>query len=512
MHAMLAAARQNAYAAFANRFPADGSRLFIENSDGRSVTYAELAAITARMANLLRGLGIGAGDRVAGILDKSPEALLLYLAACRVGAVYVPIHIDLTSPEIDYILDDAEPRLLVCRPDLAPRLQAWADAGPRHLMTLDAAGQGSFPDAFATQPDEASIAQGTAEGPNAIVYTSGTTGKPKGAIMTNGLVIWNALALAERWRITQDDVLLHANPMAFGLFGTTTPILAAGGQLKLLPKFQVDDVVAALSGATMFAGVPTYYARLLSHPGFTRELCGGVRLFLTGSAPMRGDLFDSFAAHTGHQLLDRYGMTEALIITSMRVDAARRPDTSGTPLSGAHLRVVDAEGAPVPPGTVGSIELRQPFPFGGYWKAPEKTRDSFRPDGWFITGDFGRVDEEGFLSVLGRGVDLIITGGLNVYPKEVEVDLNAFPGVVESAVIGVPHADFGEAVVAVVQLAPGSDFSAAAAQAALTQGLAKYKVPKHIATVAEMPRNTLGKIQKNLLKARFQNLFNPETP
>ncbi|WP_426955556.1 AMP-binding protein [Muricoccus radiodurans] len=509
---LVAASQGNAYAAFRARFPQDLSRTFIESLDGRRVSYAALEETTARLANLLRSLGVGPGDRVAGLLDKSPEGIMLYLAACRTGAVYLPIHVDLTASEVDYILSDAEPSLLVCRPELAARLQARADVGGRHLLTLDARGRGTLVAAMGEQPAEFATPPGRAEDPNAIVYTSGTTGRPKGAIMTNGLVVWNALALAERWRITADDVLLHANPMAFGLFGTTTPVLAAGGSLRLLPKLQVDDVVAALPGVTMFSGVPTYYARLLKHPGFTQACCAGMRLFVTGSAPMRADLFDAFADRTGHQLLDRYGMTEALIITSMSLDAPRRPDTSGTPLTGCELRVVDEAGDPVPAGHVGMIELRQPFPFAGYWRAPEKTRDAFRPEGWFITGDFGRLDEDGNLSVLGRGVDLIISGGLNVYPKEVETGLNALPGVAESAVIGVPHPDFGEAVVAVVQLEPGADFSPAGAQAALSRDLARYKVPKHVAVVPDMPRNTLGKIQKALLKTQFRDLFAPAVP
>lgn len=507
MDAMRAAADRNAYAAFAAGFPAP-DRLFIENHDGRTVTYGEVEKQTARMANLLRHLGIGPGDRVAGLLDKSPEGILLYLACCRAGAVYLPIHVELTAPEVDYVLQDAEPALLVCRPDLAPRLQAWADAGRRKLLTLDASGGGSLPAALEGMAEDAPCHPGSGQDANAIVYTSGTTGRPKGAVMTNGLVVWNAMALADCWGITADDVLLHANPMAFGLFGTTTPMLAAGGRLRLLPKFQVDQVVRALPGCTMLAGVPTYYARLLEHPGFTRELCAGMRLFLTGSAPMRADVFDAFAARTGHQLLDRYGMTEALIIASMKLDAPRRPDASGYPLPGSALRVVDAAGQAVAPGEVGSIELRQPFPFAGYWRAAEKTQGAFR-NGWFITGDFGRLAPDGALSVLGRGTELIITGGLNVYPKEVEAALNALPGVVEAAVIGLPHPDFGEAVTAAVQLAPGAGFDEAAVRAALATGLARYKVPKRIVPVEEMPRNTLGKIRKNLLQQRLAGLFAP---
>lgn len=504
---VLEAARRNVYAAFAARFPAP-DRLFIENHDGRRVTYGEAARQTARIANLLRRLGVRPGDRVAGLLDKSPEGILLYLACCRAGAVYLPIHVELAAPEIDHILRDAEPVLVVCRPDVVARLQDWADSGSRHLLTLDADGRGMLMDVLEGEAEEASPTPLGAEDPNAIVYTSGTTGKPKGAIIPNGLVIWNAMALAEAWSMTETDVLLHANPMAFGLFGTTTPVLAAGARMRLLPKFHADAVVASLPGATVFAGVPTYYARLLAHPGFSRETCHSMRLFLTGSAPMRADLFDAFEARTGHQLLDRYGMTEALIITSMPLAGPRRPDASGVPLRDSVLRVVDEAGKPVPPGTVGGIEIRQPFPFPGYWRAPEKTAAAFRPDGWFITGDFGRIDPDGALCVLGRGTELIISGGFNIYPKEVEAGLNAMPEIAESAVIGVPHPDFGEAVVAVVQLVPdAAGFSENAAKEHLAAGLARYKIPKRIEVIAEMPRNTLGKIRKNVLQQRFADLF-----
>jgi len=508
MSPLAGAAPGNAYAAFAARFPAP-ERLFVENHDGRRLSYGEIDPWTARIANLLAALGLRPGDRVAGLLDKSPEGLLLYLGCCRAGMVYLPVHVELTGPEIDYILRDAEPRLVVCRPDLMPMLRAWEREGAgRHLLTLDAEAGGTFIAALRDQTDEAPVAPCGAADANAIVYTSGTTGKPKGAVITNGLVVWNAIALSEAWGMTRDDVLLHANPMAFGLFGTTTPVLAAGAGMKLLPKFQADAVVAALPGATMFSGVPTYYTRLLAQPGFGREACRSMRLFITGSAPMRADLFDAFRERTDHELLDRYGMTEALIITSMPLGGPRRPDASGVPLRGSELRVVDDAGVPVPRDIVGMIELRQPFPFGGYWRAPEKTTTAFRPDGWFITGDFGRIDPDGNLCVLGRGSELIISGGFNVYPKEVEAALNALPDVVDSAVIGVPHPEFGEAVIAVVQLAPdATGFSPDAARAILARELARYKVPKRIEATTELPRNTLGKIRKNVLTERYAGLF-----
>jgi malonyl-CoA/methylmalonyl-CoA synthetase len=495
-------AGHNVYGVLAQGFPAERSRLFIESFDGRCFTYAEADAATVRLAGLLRRQGLGPGSHLAVVVDKSPESILLYLAACRVGAVFIPVHIGLAGPEIDYVLGDAQPGMVVCAPALADSLVVWPV-----LFTLDAHGGGSLIEAAGAGAGDAVLARMGAGDANAIVYTSGTTGRPKGAIMTGGLVTWNARSLAARWGMTQDDVLLHANPMAFGLFGTTTPVLAAGAALRLLPKFAADEVIAVLPEVTMVAGVPTYYSRLLQSERFTRALCRGVRLFVTGSAPMRADLFAAFTERTGHLLLDRYGSTEALIVTSMAAGGPRLADRSGTALDGAKLRVVDPQGAPVPPGTVGSIEVWQPYMFAGYWEDAAKTAAAFTEDGWFITGDFGSVDAGGMLSVLGRGADLIITGGLNVYPKEVETRLNALEAVEEAAVIGVPHPDFGEAVVAVVQLKQGSTLDPGEAIARLVGQMAKYKLPKHIAVVAELPRNTLGKVQKKQLRDERLGLF-----
>jgi malonyl-CoA/methylmalonyl-CoA synthetase len=486
---------QNVYQALSQRFPTGANRLFIEGFDGRRVLYGEVDAITARMAQVLACEGVRKGDRVAGIVEKSPEGVLLYLAVCRMGAVYVPVSTGLTPVEVAYVLKDSEPRVVVADP-------SW-ESTP-HTFTLDTHGGGSFTAACSQAQPQFDTPAGKGDEPNAIVYTSGTTGQPKGAVLTNGQVIWNAIALADTWKITPDDVLLHANPMAFGLFGTTTPVVAGGAAMKLLPKFDAQHVIDALPGSTMFAGVPTYYTRLLDNPAFDRALCAGMRLFICGSAPMRADVFQEFTDRTGHVLLDRYGLTEALIVTSNLVGDARRPDTSGLPLAGSKLRVLDEHGKPVAAGEVGMIEIWQPWMFSGYLHAPEKSRAAFSADGWFVTGDFGRVDERGYVTVLGRGTDLIITGGFNVYPKEVETCLNRLPNVVESAVVGVPNRDFGEAVVAVVELKDKSlAFDAAAATAALKKELAGYKVPKRIEVVDAMPRNTLGKIQKKLLKERY---------
>jgi malonyl-CoA/methylmalonyl-CoA synthetase len=497
-------ADRNAYAGLSARFPQDGDRLFIESFDGRRINYGEVDAITARMASTLQSAGVKKGERVAGAIEKSPEGVLLYLAACRAGAVYVPISTGLTAVEMGYILRDSKPRVLVCDPAWEGLLrEAVSDIGAT-TWTLDANGGGSFAAAFSSAPSSFDTAAGMGQDANALVYTSGTTGQPKGAILTNGQVIWNAVALADTWGITPDDVLLHANPMAFGLFGTTTPVVAGGAAMLLLPKFDAMQVIAALPRATMFAGVPTYYTRLLDQPAFDRATCKSMRLFICGSAPMRADIFDEFTRRTGHVLLDRYGLTEALIVTSNLVGDARRPDTSGLPLSGSKLRVVDEGRKQVAAGQVGMIEIWQPWMFCGYLNAPEKSRAAYTDDGWFVTGDFGRVDERGFITVLGRGADLIISGGFNVYPKEVETCVNKLPNVLESAVIGVPHRDYGEAVVAVVELKDKSvALDTASSIAQLKKELAGDKVPKRIEVVATMPRNTLGKIQKKLLKEQF---------
>ena len=481
----------------------DPARVFIETETGRTVAFGDIAGVTGRYAALLEGQGVSRGAIVAGILEKSPEAIMLYLAACRLGAIYLPVHIGLTDGEIAHILADAEPVAVVCDP---ARKDAVLDTGHARVLTLASDGRGTLASESDGLPERGDLAVMAPADPNAMVYTSGTTGKPKGALISCGAVIWNARALAQSWRISPGDTLLHANPMAYGLFGTTTPALAGGAAMILLPKFETDAVLAQLPRVTMFSGVPTYYSRLLADPRFDAALCARMRLFVTGSAPMRADSFAAFARRSGHVLLDRYGLTEALIVSSNTVEDARRPDTSGLALPGSRLRVVDGQGHEVAPGEVGKIELLQPYPFLGYWRDEAKTAAAFR-DGWFITGDFGRLDAGGYLSVLGRGADLIITGGLNVYPKEVETAVNALEGVFETAVIGVPHRDFGEAVVAVVQLRDGSAFDAQGAIATLKCRLAGYKVPKRIEIVPEMPRNTLGKIQKNLLKQRFSGTF-----
>ena len=506
---VLRLADQNAYAAFATRFRQHFQRRFLEGANGRTFSYADVDRITGQMAGLLARLGVRKGDRVAGLLEKSPEGIMLYLAVARAGAVYMPLATALREPELDYVLRDATPRVAICVPEHEATLERLAAGGGiERILTLDAEGGGSFCDEFRDGDTDFDPVRCTGQDANALVYTSGTTGQPKGAITTNGLAVWNAVMLGERWELLPEDVLLHANPPAFSIFGTTTPVLASGASMILLPKFEAAAVVQALPRATVFSGVPTYYSRLLEHPEFDSRTCAHMRLFVTGSAPMRVDLFEAFGKRTGHTLLDRYGLTEALIVTSNPVRCERLPGDSGLPLPGVELRIVDDAGAPVADGETGSIHVRQPWMFDGYWNAPEKSKRAFTSDGFFITGDFGRRDARGHLIVLGRGAELVITGGFNVYPKEVEDAISAFGSIAESAVIGIPHHDYGEAVVAVLELTGDcASFDKAKLLEHLRGCLAGYKIPKEIFVVGEIPRNALGKVRKNVLKQHYANHF-----
>jgi malonyl-CoA/methylmalonyl-CoA synthetase len=506
---VLELADQNAYSAFATRFRPHADRRFVEGSDGRTFCYADLARITGQMATLFVRAGVRKGDRVAALVEKSPEALMLWLAAARAGAVYLPVSTALREAEIAYIVRDATPRIAVCAPDHERTLGDLAsECGIARVFTLDAIGGGSLRDAFEGCDGDFEPVRCSGQDAHALVYTSGTTGKPKGALIPHGLAVWNAVVLSERWGFAPEDVLLHANPPAFSIFGTSAPVIAAGASMILLPKFEPSAVVRTLPRATVFAGVPTYYSRLLETPTFTRDVCSNMRLFVTGSAPMRPDLFDAFRERTGYALLDRYGLTETLIVTSNAVDGDRRPGDSGSPLPGVELRIVDESGAEVSQHASGRIEVRQPFMFRAYWNAPDKSRAARTEDGFFVTGDLGRRDARGHVTVLGRGSELVITGGLNVYPKEVEDAINRFAGVKESAVIGVPHHDYGEAVVAVVQLEhDAARLDTADLTGHLRNQLAGYKVPKQIVVVPDMPRNALGKIQRNVLRQRYAELF-----
>ena len=488
---------------------ADPARLFVETAEGRRLTYGEAMALTARLANALRHLGVGPGDRVAVQVEKSVEALLLYLACVRAGSIFLPLNTAYTLAELEYFIADSEPRLIVCDPSRRETIATIAAQVGARVETLDAAGDGSLVEQALGEPGTFATIPRAAWDIASILYTSGTTGRSKGAMLTHENLVSNALVLIDAWRFSRDDVLLHALPIyhTHGLFVATNTVLFSGGAMLFLPRFDADAILTALPRATALMGVPTFYTRLLAHPGLTRAATAHMRLFVSGSAPLLAETHRAFAERTGHAILERYGMTETNMNTSNPYEGERIAGTVGFPLPGVAVRIADPEtGAALPAGSVGVIEVKGANVFSGYWRMPEKTAAEFRPDGFFITGDLGFIDPRGYVSIVGRAKDLIITGGFNVYPKEVESEIDTLAGVTESAVIGVPHPDLGEAVVAAV--VPGTPApSEADIVAALAGRLARFKQPKRVVFVSELPRNAMGKVQKNLLRQAFASLF-----
>ena len=490
---------------------ADESAVFIRHPDGATLTYGQALARAGQFANVLARLGVEPGDRVAVQIEKSADALLLYLGCLRAGAAFLPLNTGYTGPELAYFLGDAEPRVFV----VDPAAEAACDdirrkAGVAHLATLAPDGAGSLAEAANGAEAGFSNVARAVDDLAAILYTSGTTGRSKGAMLTHGNLASNAEALLEYWRFTKDDVLLHALPIfhTHGLFVATNVTLLSGASMILLPGFDLDEVIRLLPRATTMMGVPTFYTRLLSRPDFDRDLVAHMRLFVSGSAPLSAETHKDFEARTGHAILERYGMTETNMNTSNPYDGARRAGTVGFPLPGVELRIAEREsGAALPQGEVGMIEVRGPNVFKGYWRMPEKTAAEFRDDGFFISGDLGLVDDQGYLNIVGRDKDLIISGGYNVYPAEVENALNALDGVADSAVIGAPHPDFGEAVTAVVVAGGERQTGEPEIRAALATELAKYKVPKRVIFVDELPRNKMGKTEKKALRERYHDLF-----
>ncbi|HEX2509872.1 MAG TPA: malonyl-CoA synthase [Microvirga sp.] len=491
---------------------ADEAKTAIETGDGRALTYADLVALSGRLAHALVSLGVRTGDRIAVQVDKSVPALVLYLAALRAGAVFLPLNTAYTPAEIEYFLSDAEPALFVCDPAKREVLEPVATRAGARTATLDASGRGTLMDEADRVAGEFATIARAGDDLAAILYTSGTTGRSKGAMLTHDNLVSNAITLRDHWRFTADDVLIHALPIyhTHGLFVATNCVLFAGASMIFLPRFDPDAVFAALAGATSLMGVPTFYTRLLQDPRLTREAVAHMRLFVSGSAPLLAETHREWKARTGHAILERYGMTETNMNTSNPYDGERVPGTVGFPLPGVSLRVADPEtGRVLPQGEIGVIEVKGPNVFKGYWRMPEKTAAEFRADGFFITGDLGMIDEHGYVHIVGRGKDLIITGGFNVYPKEVETEIDSLPGIVESAVIGVPHADFGEGVTAVVVARKGAAeaVSEAGILNALSGRLAKFKQPKRVLLVDDLPRNTMGKVQKNVLRETYKDLY-----
>jgi malonyl-CoA/methylmalonyl-CoA synthetase len=498
----------NLYARFAAHFPDPASPL-LETDTGATLRYGEVERESARLANFLSAEGLAPGDRVSVQVEKSPEALLLYLSCLRAGLVFHPLNPAYTAAELDYFLRDAAPVAVIADPARSEELFRLAEAaGARVLHTLDAHGDGSLWRASRASAETQRVVNVDSDTLAALLYSSGTTGKPKGIGLTHLNLGVNAEALARAWGFTAEDCLLHALPMfhVHGLFIALGCTLLSGSRMLFHAKFDADAVVAALPRATVMMGVPTYYTRLLSHPRLDAATCRDVRLFTSGSAPLLAETLTAFEARTGQRILERYGMTETSVIASNPLAGERKPGAVGLPLSGMRVRIVDDSDAPVAPGAVGHVQVKGASVFHGYWRRPDKTQEDFTADGWFRTGDDGFLDADGYLVLVGRGKDLIISGGLNVYPSEVETVLDALPGILESAVIGVPHADFGEQVVAVLVLRPSASFDEQATRAAVRQQLAGYKQPKRYLAVATLPRNAMGKVQKNVLRERYESL------
>jgi malonyl-CoA/methylmalonyl-CoA synthetase len=477
-------------------------------ADGAEISGQGFLAMLAQAAHALRAAGVLPGDRVAVQVAKSPQALAVYGAALALGAVFLPLNTAYTAAEVEYFLGNASPRVFLCDPSREAEMAPVAATHGATLLTLGAAGQGSLADAMAGQPDHITPEPRGADDLAAILYTSGTTGRSKGAMLTHRNLLSNAETLAALWRFTPDDVLLHALPIfhTHGLFVASNVSLLTGGRMIFLPGFDLDAVLRLLPQATAMMGVPTFYTRLLDDPRFTRDLAAGMRLFISGSAPLLAETHRDFHARTGHRILERYGMTETNMNTSNPYDGDRRAGTVGFPLPGVELRIMGDAGE-IAPGEAGGIEVRGPNVFAGYWQMPEKTAEELRPDGWFITGDVGRLDGDGYLQIVGRAKDLVISGGFNIYPVEVEAELDAQPGVLESAVIGLPHPDFGEAVFAVLVARPGAVLEVEAVLAGLKDRLARFKQPKAAVMVDALPRNTMGKVQKAALRKTYAGWF-----
>ncbi|TSE30138.1 Long-chain-fatty-acid--CoA ligase [Tepidimonas thermarum] len=507
----------NLYSLFQQTFSQQPDAVAVETEDGRTWTFGELEAHSARMANWLTTLGLQPGDRVMVQVEKSVPALVLYLACLRAGVVYVPLNVAYQAAELAYFMENAEPRLVVGDPAKHDVLRELTQRlGVAHLATMDASGQGSaWTDAqnHAAQHRVAAVAGSDVA---AILYTSGTTGRSKGAQLTHDNLASNVQTLHRYWGWQPDDVLIHALPIfhVHGLFVAAHLALLNGSPMLWMARFTPAQVLQWLPRATVFMGVPTLYVRLLQEPALSPAVCARMRLFISGSAPLLTETFHAWQARTGHTILERYGMSETLMLTSNPYDPAEGPRLAGTvgrPLPGVQVRVVNESGTVCATGDIGGVEVRGPNVFPGYWRMPDVNAKEFTPDGWFRTGDMGFVDAQGYLTLVGRSKDLIITGGYNVYPAEVESYLNELEGVEESAVIGCPHPDLGEGVVAVVVARPGATLDPDALLAAVKNRIAGFKVPKRLFVVDQLPRNVMGKVQKNLLRQRYADAFRTAT-
>ncbi|MCE3026508.1 malonyl-CoA synthase [Salinicola sp. DM10] len=510
---------QNLYLQFFDNFSRQPEKVLIDTAEGASYRYRDVLDTSRRLARVLRERGVTPGERVVVQVDKSPQTVMLYLACLQVGAVYLPLNTAYTEAEIEYFLGDAEPRLYVCRPedrDSAERLaERCGDVyqTPTAVETLGAAADGSLMALAEAAEADTEIAELGGDDLAAILYTSGTTGRSKGAMLTHANLAANSQALAETWHFGSDDHLLHALPIfhTHGLFVACNIILTVGASMTFLPKLDPEQLITLMPRATVLMGVPTFYTRLLASPRLDREAVRNMRLFVSGSAPLLAETHRDFFERTGHAILERYGMTETNMNTSNPYDGERRPGTVGFALPGSEVRITDRDsGKVLAAGETGLVEVRGPNVFKGYWRMPEKTAAEFREDGFFITGDLGVIDSDGYLSIVGRDKDLVISGGYNVYPKEIEQWIDELPEVVESAVIGVNHPDLGEGVTAAVVLKPGAALDEAQVLASLSDKVARYKQPKRVFFIDSLPRNVMGKVQKNALRERYADIY--QTP
>mgnify|MGYP001602123493 FL=1 len=501
----------NFYALLATRFRTQSATVALETPGGEHFTYADLDRETARYARLLGALGLKRGERVVVQIEKSPAALFFYLGCLRAGLIYVPLNTAYRDLELEHFLDDAEPALVVCAPERLAALRVLTAARDiTAVHSLDAAGRGSLYEAARGCDPRAQVEAVGAEDIAVILYTSGTTGRPKGAMITHGNLASNATTLHQAWGFRDGDVLLHALPIfhIHGLFVACHTALLNASTMLFPPKFDAGSVIAQLPRASVFMGVPTYYTRLLAEPAFGREACRNMRLFTCGSAPLLPQTFHEFEQRTGHTILERYGMTETGMNTSNPLDGARRPGTVGPPLPGVQVRIADSRDNDLPAGETGQLLVKGANVFKGYWRLPEKSTEEFTADGFFRSGDLARMGTDGYVAIVGRAKDLIISGGFNIYPKEIEGYLDNLDGVLESAVIGAPHPDFGETVIAVIVRKPeGATLTEAGVIATLKSQIAGFKVPKRALFTDILPRNAMGKVQKNQLREQYAKLF-----
>ena len=501
---------ENLFAALRAAFPSDLDAIAVETDNGLNYSWRDIERATAMLANLLASLKLPAGARVAVQVEKSVEAMLLYLATLRAGYVFLPLNTAYQSAEIEYFINNAEPAVVVC----SKKNFGWVSkiafkAGTHNVFTLDDDRTGSLLERAAHCSDKHTVAAMKADDLAAILYTSGTTGRSKGAMLSHGNMLSNALVLKDYWGWQPGDVLIHALPIfhVHGLFVALHGALINGSKMIWCAKFDPKFVVSKMPKATVFMGVPTLYVRLLNEPGLDKQAVRNMRLFVAGSAPLLIETFNEWQIRTGHTILERYGMSETAMLTSNPYQGERRGGTVGFALPGVNLRVQGDDGQATATDEIGGIQVKGPNIFKGYWRMPEKTKEEFTTDGFFKTGDVGKIDQRGYITIVGRSKDLIISGGYNVYPAEIEGYINDLPGVAESALVGVPHPDFGEVGVAVVIAKSGVKLQADAIVASLKSKLANFKIPKQCFVVAELPRNTMGKVQKNLLREQHKSLF-----